>query len=65
MLHARWGRFEQARRLLSEASRHNPRLRRLVGPLADAGILDRDDVTRLTSPECTGPDAVSAPLVEG
>lgn len=48
VLHARWGRWAQARRLLAEASRHNPRLPQLLGQLVDAGILTAQDAAGLT-----------------
>lgn len=43
VLHARWGRSADARRLLAEAAMRNPRLPRFLLCLVDAGILTRDE----------------------
>lgn len=56
VLHARWGRSAESRRLLAAATRSNPRLPRFLARLADAGILTPQDVASLT------PEAPSVPL---
>lgn len=48
VLHARWGRPAEARRLFAEAARRNPRLLRFVGRLAYAGILTADEAALLS-----------------
>jgi uncharacterized Ntn-hydrolase superfamily protein len=53
VLHARWGRFTEARRLLADATTRNPRLPRFVARLAGAGILTQRDAAGLT-PETPG-----------
>jgi uncharacterized Ntn-hydrolase superfamily protein len=47
VLHARRGRFAEARRLLADATRRNPRLPRFVSRLAAVGILTPQDAARL------------------
>ena len=47
VLHARWGRAREARRLAADAARRNPRLNRFVQRLTDAGILTREELSRL------------------
>ncbi|MEZ0362618.1 DUF1028 domain-containing protein [Mycobacterium sp. pUA109] len=58
VLHARWGRLDDARHLLAEASRHNPRLLKLIGPLVDAGVLTPQDAAGVcpvsAAPAATG-----------
>ncbi|MEO8815069.1 MAG: DUF1028 domain-containing protein [Mycobacterium sp.] len=56
VLHARWGRSAEARRLLAAATQSNPRLPRFVARLADAGILTPQDVASLA------PELPSVPL---
>jgi uncharacterized Ntn-hydrolase superfamily protein len=53
ILHARWGRFAEARRLLADAARRNPRLPRFVSRLVGAGVLTPRDAASLT-PESPG-----------
>lgn len=48
VLHARWGRHDEARRLLADAARRNPRLPRFVERLAEAGILTADEAALLS-----------------
>ncbi len=55
VLHARWGRFAEARRLLAHAAERNPRLPRFVSRLADAAILTRQQAASL---------APEAPIVQ-
>lgn len=54
VLHGRCGQSAEARRLLADAARRNPRLPRLVSRLADAGILTARDVSSLM-PDAPGP----------
>ncbi|GFG73197.1 DUF1028 domain-containing protein [Mycobacterium botniense] len=46
VLHARRGRFADARRLLAGAARRNPRLPRLVAGLVEAGIVTAEQAAR-------------------
>jgi hypothetical protein len=55
VLHARWWRFAEGRRLLGYAAQRNPRLPRLVSRLVDAGILTPQQAASL------GPEA---PIVQ-
>lgn len=48
VLRARWGRTDDARRLLQIATRHNPRLETFFSRLADAGILRPESISGLT-----------------
>lgn len=52
VLHARWGRTDDARRLFAESSRRNPRLPQLLQRMCDAGILTPGDVAALGEPGC-------------
>lgn len=47
VLHARWGRTTDARRLFTQASQLNPRLSRFLHYLCDAGLLTTEDVAPL------------------